>query len=73
MKYTQTTNWNNSLPILILLLITSLSFSDTISGIVTDISGYPISNVNIYSGNTGTHSDENGNFNMIINNDEWLK
>ena len=52
MECTQTTNWNNSLPILILLLLTSISFSDTVSGKVTDLSGNPIPNVNIYNGNT---------------------
>ncbi|MBC8196880.1 MAG: TonB-dependent receptor [Candidatus Marinimicrobia bacterium] len=72
MKFTQSTIWNNSLPILILLLITSISFSDTISGIVTDISGNPISNVNIYNQNTGTHSDENGQFRLDMKNDILL-
>ena len=72
MKYIQTTNWNNSLPILILLLLTSISFSDTVSGKVTDLSGNPISNVNIYSGNTGTNSDENGDFQIDVNNETLL-
>ena len=72
MKYTQTTNWNNSLPILILLLLTSISLSDTVSGKVTDLSGNPIPNVNIYSGNTGTNSDLNGDFQIDVNNETLL-
>jgi len=72
MKNIQSTIWNNSLPILIFFLITSISYSYTISGIVTDISGNPISNVNIYYQNTGTHSDDNGMFNLEMENDILL-
>ena len=58
--------------LLILLLLTSISFSDTISGKVIDLSGNPISNVNIYSGNTGTNSDVNGDFQIDVNNETLL-
>ncbi|MAJ45385.1 MAG: hypothetical protein CMF96_11675 [Candidatus Marinimicrobia bacterium] len=47
-------------------LFSTFIFSLTISGKVTDENGNPISNVNIYSVFSGTTTDDNGNYNLKL-------
>ena len=70
-SYITTAKWKSLIPFFF-FLFSSIIFPLTVSGLVKDDDGIPITNVNIYSEKRGTVSDQDGKFKIEIHNDSMI-